>query len=150
MQQDRRLAAAQVIVAADSVNMELTSLLGENREIWFKGLNGEELSETDEMMFQVVAEAHFRRHLGAFQRIQLLGFGTADGIVSAYAFDLYRYSELRRLYLQRSLQAKTVSSYVDGSPSSEVLTSFRSRVDNKLVVIDAASPDKNENPLFPF
>lgn len=37
LQQDRKLAAAQVIVAHDSNQIELSALISENRDIWLRG-----------------------------------------------------------------------------------------------------------------
>jgi hypothetical protein len=150
LQQDRRLAAAQVIVAADAVTLELSSLIGENREVWLNGLNGEELSDVEEVMFQIVAEAHFRKHLGVFQRVQLLGFGTAESVAAAYAFDLYRYPQLRQLYVQRRQQSRSIYSYVDASSVAGLLISFGARVDEKLLEFDSKKPDNIEDSLFPF
>jgi len=150
LQQDRRLAAAQVIVAADTVSLELSSLISENREVWLKGLNGEELFDAEEVVFQIVAEAHYRRHSGVFQRMQLLGFGVSEGTVVAYALDLYRYPQLRRLYLQRRQQSRTIGSYIEASSSGGLLTSFGARVNESLRELDANKPDTNENSLFPF
>ena len=150
LQQDRRLAAAQVIVAADTVSLELSSLIGENREVWIKGLTGQQLSDAEEVMFQIVAEAHYRRHAGVFQRMQLLGFGFSEGTVVAYALDLYRYPPLRRLYMQRRQQSRTIGSYLDASSLGGPLTSFAARVNDRLQEFDANKPDVDEISLYPF
>ena len=152
LQQDRRLAAAQVIVAADTVILELSSLISENRDVWLKGLSGEELTDVEEIVFQIVAESHYRRHSGVFQRVQLLGFGAAEGTVVAYALDLYRYPPLRRLYEQRRQQSITIGSYIDSSPGGAQgsLTSFGVMVNERLREFDAYEPDAKENLLFPF
>ena len=151
LQQDRRLAAAQVIVAADTVGLELSSLIGENREVWLKGLSGEKLTDADELMFHIVAEAHYRRHSGVFQRVQLLGFGIAEGTVVSYALDLYRYPPLRRLYMQRRQESRTIGSFLDASSSpGGLFTSFAARVNERLQEFDANEPDVKENSLYPF
>jgi hypothetical protein len=150
LQQDRRLAAAQVIVAADTVSMELSSLVGENREVWLKGLTGGQLSGADEVMFQIVAEAHNRRHVGVFQRVQLLGFGLSESTVVAYALDLYRYPPLRRLYMQRRQQSRTIGSYLDASSFGGLISSFDARVNERLQEFDENEPDIEDNSLYPF
>ena len=150
LQQDRRLAAAQVIVAAETVNLELSSLIGEYREVWLKGLAGEKVSDAEDVMFQTLAAAHFRKHSGIFQRVQLLGFGAAEGTVVAYALDLYRYPPLRRLYTQRSQQGRTIGSYVDAQLAGGLFSSFSARVNDKLQAFDANEPDTKENQLYPF
>ena len=58
LRQDRQLAAAQVIVSADAVVIEWLASLSDNRDVWLRGLKGEELSEVDEMAFRAVAVAH--------------------------------------------------------------------------------------------
>ena len=51
LQQDRELAAAQVIVTHDANQLELIALITENKEIWLKGLSGATLSATDDITF---------------------------------------------------------------------------------------------------
>ena len=58
LQQDRQLAAAQVIVAADANHMTLAALITENRTVWLSGLSGETLSAEDEIAFRAIAHAH--------------------------------------------------------------------------------------------
>jgi len=107
-------------------------------------------SDVEELMFQIVAESHYRRHTGVFQRMQLLGFGASEGTVVAYALDLYRYPPLRRLYEQRRQQGRTIGSYIDASPGVGLLSSFGVRVNERLREFDANEPDAKENLLFPF
>jgi hypothetical protein len=80
LQQDRDLASAQVIVDSDAVRRELFALIVENREVWLRGLVGKELAPADEIAFQAIAAAHYQRHLGIYQRFELLGVSSPERV----------------------------------------------------------------------
>ena len=146
MQQDRRLAAAQVIVAADSVQMDFAALISDNRDVWDRGLKGEELSAADEMAFRAVARGHFQRHLGVYQRLGLLGLGSGDSMVQKYAFDLYQYPSLRKAFLQMRDDVSARRNYFGTTP----VVQFDNKVMEALERMDEAPPQLGERSNFPF
>ena len=146
MQQDRRLAAAQVIVAADSVQMDLAALISDNRDVWDRGLKGEELSAADEMAFRAVARGHFQRHLGVYQRLGLLVLGSGDSMVQKYAFDLYQYPSLRKAFLQMRDDVSARRNYFGTTPVGQ----FDNKVMEALERMDEAPPQLGERSNFPF
>ena len=147
LQQDRQLAAAQVIVAHDANQIELSALISENRDIWLRGLRGEQLSAVDDISFRAVAGAHFQKHQGVFRRMPLLGFGSfADTQAAAYAFDLYQYPSLRRIYVQNAQLVNARRRYLSATRPSD----FVAKVDEFLAELDKAGPDVENRTFFPY
>ena len=146
MRQDRRLAAAQVIVAADSVQMDFAALISENRDVWDRGLKGEKLPAADEMAFRAVARGHFQRHLGVYQRLGLLGLGSGEIMVQAYAFDLFQYPSLRNTFMQVHEYNSVRARYFDNRGA----VMFAHKVVEALEKMDESPPELLEKTYFPF
>ncbi len=73
----------------------------ENRDVWLRGLSGEELSELDEITFEAIAVAVYQRHRGIASRIGRLDTGVAGNREKLYAYILYQYPGLRRVFMER-------------------------------------------------
>jgi hypothetical protein len=148
LQQDRRLAAAQVVVAADAVELEILALISQNSEVWLKGLKGEELSAVEEVEFRAVAEAHYQNHLGKYLRINLLGFGKslADRQSEDYAFDLYQYPLLRRIFTENVRLTEAQSAYLE----STFRTGFSDSVNEYLAKFDESKTEIGEKIYFAY
>ena len=146
LQQDRELAAAQVIVTHDANQLELIALITENKEVWLKGLSGATLSATDDITFRALAEAHLRKHSGMHQRMPLLGFDSRMSVAAQYAYDLYQYPRLREIYVERKIRndRRRESLGVQGS------SVFVRQVDELLADLDRAGPEIEDRTFFPF
>jgi len=57
LQQDQKIAGAQAYIDAASQITELNQLISENKDIWVRGLDDEELSKEDEVEFQSIYHA---------------------------------------------------------------------------------------------
>ena len=101
LRQDKQIAAAQVAVESDSGVYELSQLISENGDIWLRGLKGEQLSESDELVFKILANAVHRRHLGIYARVPRLGTGTRENRAAIYAYHIYQYPSLRSQFLEQ-------------------------------------------------
>ena len=73
LQQDRQLAQVEALIANQAIEIELIMLIDEDRDIWLKGLRGEELSDLDELTFEALSNALFRRHADQNRIGQRLG-----------------------------------------------------------------------------
>jgi hypothetical protein len=144
LQQDRRLAGAQVIVAADAVELEMSSLISQNSDVWLKGLRGEELTAVEEVTFRAIAAAHYRKHLGMYLRVQLLGFGTGDMQAENYAFDLYQYPLLRQIFVENMRLTDSRTDYLSATATNQ----FRDEVKDYLSVFDASPAEIGERLYF--
>ena len=146
LRQDRELAAAQVIVEGQSALNDLLMSISDNRDVWLRGLKGEELSAADEVAFRAVSAAVYRRHLGLHQRLRLLGFGNPENIAQQYAFDLYQYPSLRRLFMQDEQISETRHRIFNTEP--DLL--FRAQVMEYLVELDEAAPEVPDKTFIPY
>ena len=145
LQQDRNLAAAQVIVNADAVRNELLALIVENREVWLRGLEGEELATADEIAFQAIAAAHFHRYLGISQRFELLGVSGHERVAERYAFSIHQFPPLRQLFMQESLLLESRNQYFNRGGFS-----YREQVIEHLDELDRSPPELQDKTVYPY
>lgn len=110
-------------------------------------VRGEELSAVHDISFRAVAEAHYQKHFGVYQRMPLLGFGSfTDSQAADYAFDLYQYPGLRRIYVQKAQLDKVQRRYLSATRPGY----FVAKVDEFLAELDKAEPDVDSRTFFPF
>lgn len=146
LQQDRQIAGAQVTAESTAAAYELFALMSDNRDIWLRGLKGEDLSEADEIAFKAIAFAIYTRHFYYYQTRNLLRYGSADLVVQQYAFDLYQYPVLRRIFNQEGDLIDARNRIFD----RPVNRGFRARVKERLEELDRASPELPEESYFPY
>jgi hypothetical protein len=102
IRQDQEIAIVEAVSHRFENAEALTNLVSENSVIWTRGLDGEELSTEDFVIFSAitkVVEEHYRQTYIRFQRI-----GPFLPVVAArdYAYVLYHRPTLRRLFEARS------------------------------------------------
>ena len=100
LQQDQKIAGAQAYIDAASQITELNQLISENKEIWVRGLDDEELSKEDEVVFQSIYHALFLRKVAQWQRGIRLSAGDPKSSIHDFAYNIHNYSGLRRSYEQ--------------------------------------------------
>ena len=144
LQQDRQLATAEVIASANAVTNEVLASIVGSRDVWLKGLKGEELSEIEEIEFRAVAAAVYRRRLSIYQRFPLLGYSAPVGMAQRHAIDLYQYPSLRRIFMQEEQLDDAQNLYFNGVPTQE----FRVKVMESLVELDKAPPELPDKTYF--
>jgi len=146
LQQDRQIAGAQVTAEATAATYELFALMSDSRDIWLKGLKGEDLSEADEIAFKAVAIAIYTRHFYYYQTRNLLKYGSADLVVEQYAFDLYVYPALRQIFIKEGNLIDARNRFFD----RPVNRGFRARVNARLEELDRASPEIPDKSYIPY
>jgi hypothetical protein len=100
LQQDQKIAEAQAYIDSASQITELNQLIAENRGVWVRGLDGEELSREDELIFQSIYRALFVRKIAQWQRATKLNAGNPDSFAQGFAYAIHIYPGLRRAYEQ--------------------------------------------------
>jgi hypothetical protein len=146
LQQDRQIAGAQVTAESTAAAYELFALMSDNRDVWIRGLKGEDLTEADEIAFKGIAFAIYTRHFYYYQTRNLLKYGSADLVVQQYAFDLYQYPALRRIYSKEGILIDARNRIFD-RPANR---GFRARVNERLEELDRVSPELPEGSFFPY
>lgn len=149
--QDKEIAAAQVFVESDGLVFELSQMVNENRDVWYRGVNGEELSELDEITFEAIAGAVQQRHSGIAQRIARLDTGTPGFRAERYAYILYQHPGLRRVFMDE-IKFDEMRYAVSGrvSDSRNGVSNFNQEVLARLAELDRLAPPISERDYTPF
>lgn len=146
LQQDRQIAGAQVTAEATAATYDLFALMSDSRDVWLRGLKEEDLSEADEIAFRAIAISIYTRHFYYYQTRNLLKYGDAGLVVQQYAFDLYQYPALRRIFIQEGNLIDARNRIFD----RPVSRGFRARVNGRLDELDRASPELPDKTYIPY
>ena len=126
LQQDRKLGMADITSARTESAVALTQLVTENRELWIKGLDGEELSTVEEMTFFAIAETIETYLFEEWSNLSQIGDEEfADTVLKDYAYQIYMYPGLRRIWEEDGERLRTQESMNSGN-------AFRTTVDEEL------------------
>ncbi len=146
LQQDRQFAQVESLIANQTTEIELTTLIEADRDIWLRGLRGEELSELDELTFEALSNAVFRRFADKNRigyRVGLYG----EESIRSYALFLYQHPGLRRKFDElvsgRALRDRAYG-YSDESKFYPKLVSEHLRH------LDETSPELPKEYYFPM
>ena len=101
IRQEHQIARAQNSADFDDTMIEYARVINANREVWKKGLEGEELPPTDQIAFEAVAFAVWQKFFGIYQRTDLLGYRPRDEIARQLASELYIFPGLRHFSVAR-------------------------------------------------
>ena len=101
LRQDQQIAVAQLYADFDDTQIELSRLLIENQEVWLAGSSGEELSSSEQFMFDAVAEAVVAKHTGFIARAVRLETQPVEGYVVRFASLLHTLPGLGDYYKNR-------------------------------------------------
>ena len=140
MRQDHQLALAQDSADFGDTMIEYARVINENREVWKRGLEGEELSPVDEITFEAVAYTVWQKFFGLYIRSGLLGYRPGSEIARQLAAELYTFPGLRRYFIARCVHGESI-----GFPRS-----FCDDVREQLGKFDDGSWQTPEEKLYVF
>lgn len=146
LRQDRRVATLESLVAGQVTEFEVSRLIGENSDIWVRGLSDQELTRADKATFEAIANAVFRLYANDYRASLELG-DSGETTLSSYAFFVYQYPGLRRKFYERA-EAQTLRNRAN--EISWEVSPFVEMVDARLKQADANSaevPAGNYVPL---
>jgi hypothetical protein len=89
LMQDRQIASTQVIAEAASRRMYWAELIGQNPEIWVKGLAGQPLSATEAVQFDALATSWELSHYSYFYNSTQMDVSTDARFVREWALELH-------------------------------------------------------------
>jgi hypothetical protein len=131
LQQDRKLGMADITSARTESVVALTQLVTENSELWIKGLDGEQLSTVEEMTFFAIAETIETYLYEEWSNLSQIGDGEfADTVLIDYAYQIYTYPGLRRIWEEDGERLRTQESMNLGN-------AFRTAIDKELADLQA-------------
>ena len=135
------------LVAGQITEFEVSRLIGENSEVWFRGLNGEELTQPEEATFEAVANAVFRLFANDYYRVTIVQGISGRNIANSYAFFVYQYPGLRRKFHERG-NAQQLRNCAYGL--AEELPFFGRIVNELLQQLDESSPEVPSGNYLPL
>lgn len=131
LKQDRNLGIADITSARTESAVVLTQLVTENRELWIRGLDGEELSTAEEMTFFAIAETIEIHLFEQWSNLRQIGDGAfADEVLKDYAYQIYFYPGLRRIWEEDAERLRAQDSMNAGN-------AFRAAVDKELADLES-------------
>ena len=89
LMQDRQIASTEVIAEAASRRMYWAELIGQNPDVWIKGLAGQPLSKTEAVYFDALATSWELSHYSYFYNSNQLGVSTDTRFVREWALELH-------------------------------------------------------------
>ena len=140
IQLDRTIGTTQAYTDSTTTDIGVTQLLNENRDLWIRGLKGEELSEVDMSIFYDLSETAVQRKVGIYRRRVDLGAGNPDTWVESYAYEMYMYPGLRRAFELRLAQSLSRRSAFGRETRESPNEGFTPLVAKALADLDARSP----------
>ena len=96
LRQEQAIAIVDTYGSIVESNEAVLSLIGEHPDIWEKGLLGDKLSTSDEIVFSGMVRAVFSHHAHMFIRFARIGPGDPEGIMKDFAYAIYIFPGLRR------------------------------------------------------
>ena len=98
MQQEQEIAIAETGGSLSEEKVNLSILVGQNMEIWTKGLEGDKLSADEHGLFIGLLSAVEMHHQRRFLRWRGIGPGNPDVIARRFAYALYVFPGMRGAY----------------------------------------------------
>jgi hypothetical protein len=148
IQQDREIAELESYIDSASQITELNQLIAENKEIWVKGLDGEDLGKEEEAVFQSIYRTLWVRKIAQWNRSRrLTNTGNVDSIVQGFAHNVYLYPGLRRVYDEGTKNLESVRAAF-GRDSGDA--SFLAVTSAALAHLDANPPPQTTKTYYVY
>ena len=103
LQQDRNIAAAQLITDAEMKQIELSNMISSHSSLWARGLQGEQLTTEEEVIFETIVHAVMVKYESMRLRTRqgLLDRSGTDEISRQFALHIYANPGLRHVWQAR-------------------------------------------------
>ncbi len=137
LQQERELARISDFAAFSENNIGFGGLIAENRDVWVQGLNGDELSPSDRMVFETMARILYRSQMLNYIRSLTLRERDPQEIVNRYAFHMYQYPGLRSAFENHAKHSRYRNKAFGQEQEQE--SSFRQLLRDALIGLETRS-----------
>jgi hypothetical protein len=144
LRQEKTLGLTDITSARTESAIALTQLVAEHRDLWMRGLDGEELAVDEEMIFFAIAEAIETYLFEEWSNLAQMGDGGfANDVLKDYAYQIYSYPGLRRLWQQDGERLRAQNSMNPGNP-------FRRAIDKEIAELEASGyvPSEKLNYVY--
>ena len=109
LQQDRDIAAAQLITDAEIKQIELSGLISSYSSLWARGLQGEQLTTEEEVIFQSIVHAVLVKYGSMWERTNQRLLNRSGGVWRQFALHVYANPGLRRVWQARCEYQEIIS-----------------------------------------
>ena len=109
LQQDRDIAVAQLITDAEIKQIELSNLISSNSSLWARGLQGEELTTEEEVIFELIVHTVLVKYNSMTQRADRRLLSRSGTVARQFALHIHANPGLRRVWQARCEYHDTVS-----------------------------------------
>jgi len=101
LQQDREIATAQLFANYDNTILEWGGLITDNRDVWSRGLKGEELDEAERAAFYTLGGTFFFKEGGRFVRARTMSTSPPSKVANYVAQTIFKYPALEEVWRQQ-------------------------------------------------
>ena len=101
LQQDREIASAQLFADYDNTVLEWGGLISDNRDVWMRGLKGNELDEAERVAFFTLGGTFFFKEGGRFVRARTMSSYSPSRVVNYVAQTIFNYPALETVWRQQ-------------------------------------------------
>lgn len=147
LRQEQAIAIVDTYGSIVESNEAVLSLIAEQPEVWEKGLLGETLSTSDEIVFSGMVRAVFSRHAHMYIRFSRIGPGDPDEIMRDFAYAIYIFPGLRRQWEADYEFQDHRDTVLERSPT---FLDFRFGTSEHLSNLDSLQPSIPEKRQFIF
>lgn len=148
LQQDRNIAESELLISDQELELVFAQLVQEDPDVWRKGLAGEELTEDEEVIFDLIAQTLFRMNANSSRRSFVFDgrtIGSEGGDPLNYAFFIYANPGLRD-WFYRLVERRGIVDRAFGGTGE--LRFFPVRVRERLLELDEAQPELPDKRFF--
>lgn len=139
LHQDSEINQSQLLSSDQIIELEFARLVQENPSIWSKGLEGLDLNDAEEIVFNSMAYTQFRVHANFHRRRELFEEeGTSEAVFSReYAFFIYQNPGLRNWFSTLIDKRRQTDSAFNDRPE---LRYFPLVISNLISVLEETNP----------
>ena len=99
---DRQIAMSEGWLQFEETQVLLSELIGQNSELWIKGLDGKELTAADQLRFDEIVGSLEARFVSRFMRSSMgVRATSSDWEAQKFAHEMYMHTGLRESVLRR-------------------------------------------------
>lgn len=143
MRLDREIARADAWLQYSDSQISMSELINTHADVWLRGIDGDELSETDQLKFNQIAFAYLQKHGSRYARsVTGVRAGSADAVAKSVAAELYHYPGLRRFAIERWKFNESFRGELSNLPQAVFL--YLERYDAG----EITPPDPTDSPAF--
>jgi hypothetical protein len=138
MRQDQTIAITETRSTVTQKIGEITTVIESNPGVWLRGLDGEELTPEERVVFYSMAELVESYFFDMFLRFRNLGIGSVEPLARDFAFALYTYPGLKQAYISE-FESDQIRNQAYGEAQSRI-DDFRALVMQYLEELETGAP----------